>query len=115
MYDVVFPVLFTLSTEALSDWLKSLYTLYYLQADVDNVGSDFDLNSLIEGDVDDEDSAEDNDQDSRTPVVRTYYEPLKVRFQQLLLPQLLASDDVQWWWIWNLFPTFLFLLHSLTY
>ena len=74
---------------------SSHYTLYYLQADVDNVGSDFDLNSLIEGDVDDEDSAEDNDQDSRTPVVRTYYEPLKVRFQQLLLPQLLASDDVQ--------------------
>ena len=47
---------------------------------MDNVGSDFDLNSLIEGDVDDDDSIanrDDEDEDSRTPVV-TYFAPLKV-------------------------------------
>ena len=50
------------------------------QADVDNVGSDFDLNSLIEGDVDDDDfvSSRDNEGAS-TPVAQTYYAPLKVR------------------------------------
>lgn len=46
---------------------------------MDNVGSDFDLNSLIEGDVDDDDfTAARDDEDARTPVV-SYYEPLKVR------------------------------------
>ena len=46
---------------------------------MDNVGSDFDLNSLIEGDVDDDSIAnrDDEDEDSRTPVV-TYFAPLKV-------------------------------------
>ena len=50
------------------------------QADVDNVGSDFDLNSLIEGDVDDDDFVSPRDGDgASTPVVQTYYAPLKVR------------------------------------
>ena len=60
-----------------------IFNSLILQADVDNVGSDFDLNSLIEGDVDDDDFVPGRDEDteaadSRTPVV-TYYAPLKVR------------------------------------
>ena len=43
---------------------------------MDNVGSDFDLNSLIEGDVDDEEFGDR--EDSKTPVL-SFYEPLKVR------------------------------------
>lgn len=53
----------------------------------EGVASDFDLNSLIEGDVDDDSNAEEDNhletkdnnrgEDSQTPVVR-YYEPLKV-------------------------------------
>ena len=58
------------------------YILYF-QADVDNVGSDFDLNSLIEGDVDDDEFGEhftnkEDREESKTPVV-SFYEPLKVR------------------------------------
>ena len=50
---------------------------------MDNVGSDFDLNSLIEGDVDDDEFGEnfttkEDREESKTPVV-TFYEPLKVR------------------------------------
>ena len=52
--------------------------LIFFQADVDNVGSDFDLNSLIEGDVDDDEFVNARDEESRTPVV-SYYAPLKVR------------------------------------
>ena len=44
---------------------------------MDNVGSDVDLNSLIEGDVDEDDSIRD-DEGSRTPVI-SYYAPLKVK------------------------------------
>ena len=58
------------------------------QADVDNVGSDFDLNSLIEGDVDDDDFVSPREgEDASTPVVQTYYAPLKVRnFELLIVP-----------------------------
>ena len=57
------------------------------QADVDNVGSDFDLNSLIEGDVDDDDFVSPRDgEDASTPVVQTYYAPLKVRNFVLSIP-----------------------------
>ena len=57
--------------------------ILYFQADVDNVGSDFDLNSLIEGDVDDDEfgenfTAKEDREESKTPVV-SFYEPLKVR------------------------------------
>ena len=54
---------------------------------MDNVGSDFDLNSLIEGDVDDDDfvSSRDNEGAS-TPVVQTYYAPLKVRTSHEIFP-----------------------------
>ena len=38
-----------------------------MQADVDNVGSDFDLNSLIEGDVDDDEYGEENREEPKTP------------------------------------------------
>ena len=56
---------------------------------MDNVGSDFDLNSLIEGDVDDDEFGENftNKEDregSKTPVV-SFYEPLKVRLIRLLI------------------------------
>ena len=49
---------------------------------MDNVGSDFDLNSLIEGDVDDYEFGEnfsnkEDREESKTPVV-SFYEPLKV-------------------------------------
>ena len=47
------------------------------------MGSDFDLNSLIEGDVDDDEFGEnftnkEDREESKTPVV-SFYEPLKVR------------------------------------
>ena len=47
------------------------------------MGSDFDLNSLIEGDVDDDEFGEnftnkEEREESKTPVV-SFYEPLKVR------------------------------------
>ena len=51
--------------------------------DAEGVASDFDLNSLIEGDVDDDDFGEqfsasrEEAEESKTPVV-TYYAPLKV-------------------------------------
>ena len=51
--------------------------------DAEGVASDFDLNSLIEGDVDDDDFGEqfnvtkEEAEESTTPVV-TYFEPLKV-------------------------------------
>ena len=52
------------------------------EVDAEGVASDFDLNSLIEGDVDDDDFGEQfvptREEDSKTPVV-TYFEPLKVR------------------------------------
>ena len=51
----------------------------FFQADVDNDGSDFDLNSLIEGDVDDDDYVSPRDEGARTPVVQSYYAPLKVK------------------------------------
>ena len=51
----------------------------FFQADVDNDGSDFDLNSLIEGDVDDDNYVSPRDEGARTPVVQSYYAPLKVR------------------------------------
>ena len=53
--------------------------------DAEGVASDFDLNSLIEGDVDDDDFGEQfntlkgENEESKTPVV-TYFEPLKVCF-----------------------------------
>ena len=53
------------------------------EVDAEGAASDFDLNSLIEGDVDDDDfgdqftiSKEDTEE-SKTPVV-SYFEPLKV-------------------------------------
>ena len=58
-----------------------LNNLLFFQADVDNVGSDFDLNSLIEGDVDDDEFGDNKAEreESKTPVV-SFYEPLKVRY-----------------------------------
>lgn len=52
----------------------------FLQEAVDDVTSDFDLSSLIEGVVDDDDSeagARSDPEDAKTPVV-LYREPLKV-------------------------------------
>ena len=58
-------------------FVANLIQFLVAQADVDNVGSDVDLNSLIEGDVDEDDSIRD-DEGSRTPVI-SYYAPLKVK------------------------------------
>ena len=55
------------------------------EVDAEGVASDFDLNSLIEGDVDDDDFSEqfnlsrEENEEAKTPVV-TYFEPLKVCF-----------------------------------
>ena len=63
-----------------------------LQADVDAEGlnSDFDLNSLIEGDVDDDDfgeefvtALEEPKVDKKDGPVRVHFEPLKVSFGRL--------------------------------
>ena len=63
--------------------------LSILQADVDAEGlnSDFDLNSLIEGDVDDDDfgeefvtALEEPRVDKKDGPVRVHFEPLKVSF-----------------------------------
>ena len=63
--------------------------LSILQADVDAEGlnSDFDLNSLIEGDVDDDDfgeefvtALEEPKVDKKDGPVRVHFEPLKVSF-----------------------------------
>ena len=84
---------FTQSASFSDDYLKTfqyhqissstIIIFLYFQADVDNVGSDFDLNSLIEGDVDDDEFGEnftnkEDREESKTPVV-SFYEPLKVR------------------------------------
>ena len=53
--------------------------------DAEGVASDFDLNSLIEGDVDDDDFGEQfaisrgESEESKTPVVK-YFAPLKVSY-----------------------------------
>ena len=58
---------------------------------MDDVTSDFDLNSLIEGVVDDDDDSEDglgtrsDPDDAKTPVV-LYREPLKVKFYHFYAP-----------------------------
>ena len=66
--------------------------LSILQADVDAEGlnSDFDLNSLIEGDVDDDDfgeefvtALEEPRVDKKDGPVRVHFEPLKVSFGRL--------------------------------
>ena len=66
--------------------------LSILQADVDAEGlnSDFDLNSLIEGDVDDDDfgeefvtALEEPKLDKKDGPVRVHFEPLKVSFGPL--------------------------------
>ena len=80
---------FTQPASFSDDYLKTFQyniflnnNIFYFQADVDNVGSDFDLNSLIEGDVDDDEFGEnfankEDREESKTPVV-SFYEPLKV-------------------------------------
>ena len=72
---------------------------FLFQANVDDeedgVASDFDLNSLIEGDVDDDSTAgedpETQVEESNTPVVR-YYEPLKVNMKPGCLSECIAME-----------------------
>ena len=71
------------------------------EVDAEGVASDFDLNSLIEGDVDDDDFGEqfaisrDENEESKTPVVK-YFAPLKVSYTGIRLIFLLLKNNIIW-------------------